>query len=460
MSGGVLTSIAAFVLAIGVLVSVHEFGHYWVARRLGFKVLRYSLGFGKPLLRRLGRDPDRIEYVLAAIPLGGYVRLLDERDGPVPAGEEHRAFNRRPPLARIAVLLAGPGANFLFAIFAYWLLFMQGVPGLKPVIGEVTPDSYAERADLRPLDEVLRVGDELTTTRQAAALGILERVVDEGRVPLEVRGGDGAIRTLVMTVPESERRALTEPGALMRGLGFEFWYPPQPAMVAEVSAGDPAAIAGLAPGDRILEVDGIRVEDYAQFVALIRARPQQPTRIAAMRGERRLEFELVPKAVIEDGRTIGRIGLGAAPGDGGGFPEHMRMVERYGPFGAAGPAVRETWHKSALTVRFLWRMVTGDVSTRNISGPINIAQYAGLTATEGFTYYLGFLALVSISLAVLNLLPVPVLDGGQIAYQLAEIVKGAPLSMEAQVVGQKVGIGLLILLMGFAFYNDISRLIG
>ncbi|MGH8250609.1 MAG: RIP metalloprotease RseP [Steroidobacteraceae bacterium] len=460
MTGGVLTSIAAFILAIGVLVSVHEFGHYWVARRLGFKVLRYSLGFGRPLLKRFGHGPDRIEYVLAAIPLGGYVRLLDERDGPVPENEAHRAFNRRPPIARIAVLLAGPGANFLFAIFAYWLLFLQGVPGLKPVIGEVIADSHAERADLRPLDEVLRVGDRPSATRQAAVLGVLEQVVDDGRVQLEVRGGDGAIREVVITVPESERRALTEPGALMQGLGFGFWYPPQPAVVAEVTSGDPAAIAGLAPGDRILEVDGAAVTDYAQFVGLIRARPGEPTRIAVMRGERRLEFALVPEPVVEDGRTIGRIGLGAAPGDGGGFPEHMRTVEQYGPFGAIGPAVRETWDKSALTVRFLWRMVTGHVSPRNISGPINIAQYAGLTATEGFIYYLGFLALVSISLAVLNLLPVPVLDGGQVAFQLVEMVKGAPLSMEAQVVGQKVGIALLILLMGFAFYNDISRLIG
>ena len=460
MTFDIITSIAAFIVAIGVLVSVHEFGHYWVARRLGFKVLRFSIGFGKPLWQRTGRDPDRVEYVLGAIPLGGYVRLLDERDGPLPPGDAHRAFNRRPPLARIAVLLAGPGANFVFAILAYWILFLQGMPGLKPVIGEVAPESHAARADLRPDDEVIRVGEQPTGTRQSAVLGILERVVEGGRVPLEVRGADGRIRSLEIVVPESERRALTEPGTLLRGLGMSFWYPPQPVVVAELTAGEPAARSGLALGDRVVAVDGIAVDEYPRFVALIRERAEQPTRLTALRDGQRLDFDLVPKAVVEDGRRVGKIGLGAALGQAGGFPDSMLAVERYGPIGAIAPAVRETWQKSALTVRFLWRMVTGHVSTKNISGPINIAQYAGLTAAEGFIYYLGFLALVSISLGVLNLLPVPVLDGGQILFQLVEMAKGAPLSAQSQVIGQKLGIAMLVALMGFAFYNDITRLFG
>jgi len=460
MSAGFLTSVAAFIVAIGILVTVHEFGHYWVARRLGFKVLRFSIGFGRPLLKRVSRDADRVEYVVAAIPLGGYVRLLDERDGQVPAGEEHRAFNRRPPLARIAVLLAGPAANFLFAVVAYWLLFMHGVPGLKPVVGAVAPDTIAARADLRPGDEITAVGGEPTPTRQAAILGILEGIVEEGRLPVTVRGEGGGERQLSISVPESERRALTEPGVLLRGLGFSFWYPPQPVVVGEIVAGMPAEEAGLRLGDRVIEVEGVPVDDYLAFVNLIRERPGLPTRLTALRDGEQLEFELVPRAVEEDGRSIGRIGLGAAAAGDGGFPDAMMTIDRHGPLGALAPAVRETWDKSALTVRFLWRMVTGDVSTKNISGPINIAQYAGLTAVEGFTYYLGFLALVSISLAVLNLLPVPVLDGGQVVFQLAEMAKGAPLSMEAQVVGQKVGIAMLVLLMGVAFYNDLSRLFG
>jgi regulator of sigma E protease len=455
---GILTSVVAFVVAIGVLVTVHEFGHFWVARRLGFKVLRFSLGFGRPLAKRVSRD--QVEYVLSAIPLGGYVRLLDERDGPVPAGEEHRAFNRRPPLARIAVLAAGPAANFLFAALAYWVLFMHGVPGLRPVVGDVAPDSFAAHADLRARDEIVAVGGDATPTRQAAVLAILERVVEEGDVSMAVRGESAGTRQLTIRVPESERRALTEPGTLLRGLGFSFWYPPQPVVIAELTPGDPAARAGLATGDRIVELDGAAVDDYQKFITEIRARPNRPTRLAAIRDGRRMEFELVPKAVEEDGRVVGRIGLGAAVGEAGDFPESMRTTERHGPIAAVLPALRETWHKSALTLRFLWRMVTGDVSTKNISGPINIAQYAGLTAVEGFTYYLGFLALVSISLGVLNLLPVPVLDGGQIVFQVAEIAKGSPLSMEAQVVGQKIGIAMLVVLMGFAFYNDLARLFG
>jgi regulator of sigma E protease len=246
----------------------------------------------------------------------------------------------------------------------------------------------------------------------------------------------------------------------MQGLGFSFWYPPQPVIVAELTAGDPAERAGLRRGDRIVEVDGIAVDDYGAFVSLIRARPGKETRLLALRDGARVAFDLVPRAEIEDGQTIGRIGLGVARDAGAEFPERMLTVERYGPLAAIAPAMREAWNKTALTVRFLWRMVTGEVSAKNISGPINIAQYAGITASEGFVYYLGFLALVSISLAVLNLLPVPVLDGGQIAFQLAEVAKGAPLSMQAQVIGQKVGIAMLVALMGFAFYNDIARLFG
>ena len=460
MSVAIITSVLAFIVAIGVLVSVHEFGHYWVARRLGFKVLRYSLGFGKPLLRRVGRDADQIEYVLAAIPLGGYVRLLDEREGPVPPGEEHRAFNRRPPLARILVLLAGPGANFLFAIAAYWILFMYGIPGLKPVIGDVTESSYAAAAGLQSDDELLSVAGQPTPTRQAAMLGILEEVAGSGRIPLSVRGRDGTTRQLEIVVPAGEQRGLTEPGILLRGLGMSFWLPPLPVVVGMLTPGDPAQRAGIQPGDHIVEVDSQPVADYTAFVAAIRARPGVSTRLTAIRAGQRISYTLVPKIVADGGRTIGQIGLGVDASAAPGFPDSMQTVERHGVLAAFVPAVRETWDKSALTVRFLWRMVTGHVSTKNISGPINIAQYAGLTANEGFNYYLGFLALVSISLAVLNLLPIPVLDGGQIVYQLVEMAKGGPLPMQAQVLGQKLGIAMLVLLMGFAFYNDITRLLG
>jgi regulator of sigma E protease len=302
-------------------------------------VLRFSLGFGKPLLKRVSRDADRVEYVLSAIPLGGYVRLLDERDGPVPPGEEHRAFNRRPPLARVAGAARRSRRQFVFAIVAYWLLFMQGIPGLKPVIGEVAPDSYAARADLRELDEITSVAGEPTPTRQAAILKLLEGVVDSGEVPFAVRRAGGETRSLVLRVPETERRALTEPGILLHGLGFSFWYPPQPVVVGELTPGFPAAAAGLAIGDRVLEVEGQPIDDYVKFVDIVRARPGEATRIAVLRNGKRLEFTLVPKSEIEEGRTVGKIGLGAALGDGGGFPEKMKTVERYGPFAAIAPSV-------------------------------------------------------------------------------------------------------------------------
>jgi len=453
-----LTAIVAFLVAIGLLVSVHELGHFAVARRLRFKVLRFSLGFGRPLWRRTGRGPDHVEYVVAAIPLGGYVRMLDERDGPVPPEDAGRSFQSRPPLARVAVLLAGPAANLLFAVAAYWVLFVHGVPGLKPVIGAVAPGSHAEAARLRDDDELLRIGTAPTPTRQGAVLALLEGIVESGSVPLRVRGSDGQTRDLVLRVPDAGRRDLTEPGELLRGLGFSFWAPPQPVLVAAIEPGGPAERAGLVAGDEIVAMDGRPVREFQEFVAYIRARPGAAVELVALRDGAQRSVRLDPAPVVEEGRTIGRIGLSVA--ERAGFPERMLTIERYGPLAAFGPALGETWQKSALTVRFLWRMLTGDVSPRNISGPINIAQYAGLTAHEGFIYYLAFLALVSVSLAILNLLPVPVLDGGQVLFQLVELIKGGPLSLQAQVLGQRLGIAMLVALMGFAFYNDITRLFG
>jgi len=458
MTETVLTSVLAFVVAIGVLVAVHEYGHYWVARKLGFKVLRFSIGFGRPLVKRIGAAPDRTEYVVAAIPLGGYVKMLDEREGPVAPEDASRSFQRRPPLARIAVLLAGPGFNFLFAVVAFWLLFMYGVPGLKPVVGDISVGSIAQSAGLDPDDTIVGVRGTPVATREAAVLGMLDALVETGRIPLEVRGEDGRMRSLVLDVPATERRALTEPGALMRGLGFSFWYPKQPVVVGQLVEGGSAAAAGLEPGDEIRAVDGERVEDFARFVELVRAHPGDTLRLDVDRGGSSMAIEVEVRAEVEEGETIGRIGM--IPGGTLRFPEWMQTEERHGPLAALGPAVEETWSKSVLTVKFLWRMVTGDVSTKNISGPINIAQYAGLSALGGLSYFLGFLALVSISLGVLNLLPIPILDGGQVLYQLAEIVKGRPLSDEIQLLGQKVGIAFLVALMGFAFYNDIARLVG
>jgi len=458
MTQAVLVSLLAFIVAIGVLIAVHEFGHFWVARKLGFKVLRFSIGFGRPLWRRTGAAPDHTEYVLAAVPLGGYVKMLDEREGPLEPGDEGRSFQSRPPLARIAVLLAGPGFNFIFAALAFWVLFMNGVPGLKPVIGEVVEGSIAQRAGLAGDDTIIAVGGERVTTREAAVLGILDVLVERGDVPLTLEDSAGRERSLMLSVPVERRLELTEPGALMSGLGFSFWYPKLPIIVGQLVEGGPAQLAGLKPGDEIYAVDGQRLDDFYRFVELLRSRPGETLRFDVLRQGSELSFDVQVQAEIEDGKTIGRIGMSS--GGSASFPESMRTEERYGPLAAVQPAIAETWSKTVLTVKFLWRMVTGDVSTKNISGPINIAQYAGLSALGGLTYFIGFMALISISLGVLNLLPVPILDGGQVIYQVAEIVKGSPLSDELQLVGQKVGIAFLVALMGFAFYNDIARLIG
>jgi regulator of sigma E protease len=456
---GLLIELLAFVVAIGVLVSVHEYGHYWVARRLGFKVLRYSIGFGRPLLKRTGRDG--IEYVLAAIPLGGYVKLADEREGPVDPADLARAFNRRPVWARLAVLAAGAGANFVFAALALWVVYMNGVPGLRPVVGEVRSGSLAASAGLAPADEITAVGDTPVATREAVVLALLSRVVDDGHVQLRVRRGASEAE-LALVVPDARRRALTEPGAFSEGLGFQFTQPHVPAVIGKVIAGGPAAVAGLAAGDLVLAVDGHPIGDFAAFQAQVSARPGTRVVLGVRRGKAELE---IPVQVGSERDTVapghplvGRIRVMAARVPA--FPPEMLTIERYGPLGAVRPALAETWSKTALTVKFLWRMITGDVSLKNVSGPISIATYAGVSALEGTTAFLSFLALISISLGVLNLLPIPILDGGQIVYQLAEALQGRPLSTRVQVLGQQLGIVLLMLLMSLAFYNDIARHFG
>jgi regulator of sigma E protease len=449
----ILSYVLAFIVAIGVLVAVHEYGHFWMARRMGIRVLRFSIGFGRPLWSK--RAASGTEYVLAAIPLGGYVKLLDEREGPVDPALLAQAYNRKPVWARILVLIAGPLANFLFAVAAYWVLFVAGVPALKPVVGEVTADSLAARAGILPGDEIVRVGSHDTTTRESAVLALLDELMKGSGIALSVRGADGDARSVELR-PDGDRRALTEPGALLPGLGFEFWYPHIPATVGKVLPGSPAERAGLREGDQILEVDGQPISDFEDLVAQVQPRPGERLELSVER-----DGDVVPVAVEvesqrEGERLVGRIGLQPAPP--ADLPEGMRTLERHPPLNALARATEKTWDMSALTVRMLWNVATGDVSVKNLSGPINIAEYAGFSARQGVLAFLSFLAVVSVSLFVLNLLPIPILDGGQIVFQLAELAKGSPLSDRAQAVGQQIGLFLLLVLMSFAFYNDLSRL--
>jgi regulator of sigma E protease len=449
-----LVFLAAFLVAIGILVAVHEFGHYWVAKKLGFKVLRFSIGFGKPLVMRVGKDADRTEYCLAAIPLGGYVKLLDEREGEVSPQELHRSFTRRPVLHRIAVLLAGPAMNLLFAAFLYAVLAMVGTEFVKPVVGQVRLDSPAAAAGLRRGDEIVRVGDRNVEDTEELQIALIRQFTDDGVIPLRVRR-DGGERALTLRV-NADRRAMTEPGKLLPGLGFDLATWNANTLVHDAPEGSAGALAGLKAGDRLLAVDGQPIANRMEFIDLVSGAPGRDISIEVERGGQRLRIVAAVPRVIEQGKPIGRLGILLEEGPQN-WPPGLVETHRSGPIDAVVGGVAKTWEMSSLTVQMLWRIVTGQVSAKNISGPISIAEFAGISAYLGLTAFLAFLAIISVSLGVLNLMPVPLLDGGQVVYQLVEAVKGTPLSERAQLLGQQVGIALLVVLMSLAFYNDISR---
>jgi regulator of sigma E protease len=446
--------VAAFLVAIGILVAVHEFGHYWVAKKLGFKVLRFSIGFGKPLLMRVGKDADRTEYCVAAIPLGGYVKLLDEREGEVSAAELHRSFTRRPVIHRIAVLLAGPAMNLLFASLLYAVLAMVGTEIVKPVVGQVRLDSPAAIAGLQRGDQIVRVGDRRVEDTEELQLALIRQFTDDGVIPLRVRR-DGGERSLTLRVAE-DRRAMTEPGRLLPGLGFDLATWNAATLVSEVPAGSAGARAGLQPKDRVLAVDGQPVANRMEFISMVSGAPDRDISIEVERNGARLRIVAAVPRVTEQGRPIGRLGITLEEGPQT-WPPGLVETHRLGPFDAVASGAAKTWEMSTLTVQMLWRIVTGQVSAKNISGPLSIAEFAGISAYLGPTAFLAFLAIISVSLGVLNLMPVPLLDGGQVVYQLVEAVKGTPLSERAQLFGQQIGIALLVVLMSLAFYNDISR---
>jgi regulator of sigma E protease len=450
----ILVIIVAFLVAISILVAVHEFGHYWVAKKLGFKVLRFSIGFGKPLLTRVGKDPDRTEYCLAAIPLGGYVKLLDEREGEVSSSELHRSFTRRPVAHRIAVLLAGPAMNLLFASLLYAILAMVGTEIVKPVVGQVRLDGPAAAAGLQRGDQITRVGNRNVADTEELNIALLRQFTEDGVVPLRVRRG-GAERSITLRVTE-DRRLLTEPGKLLPGLGFDLATWTANTLVHAAPESSAGARAGLRAGDRILAVDGQPIANSSAFVAIVSASPGRDISIEVERGGERLRIVAPVPRVIDQGRTIGRLGISLEEGPIS-WPPGLMELHRLGPIDAAVSGVAKTWEMSALTLQMLWRMLTGQVSAKNISGVVSIAEFAGISAYLGVTAYMAFLAIISVSLGVLNLMPVPLLDGGQILYQAVEAIKGSPLSERTQLYGQQIGIALLVLLMSLAFYNDISR---
>ncbi len=446
-----------FAVAVSLLVTVHEFGHFWVARRLGLKVLRFSVGFGKPLLARRGRDG--VEYWLCPIPLGGYVKMLDEREGPVPPEDLPRSFTRQHPLRRVLVLLAGPGANFLFALVVLAAMFWaSGVTRWRPIVGRVEPGSIAARAGLQPGERILTVNGTSVDSQSQVRMRLLEVMSGSGKADLTVRA-DGQTRPIALDVSNPEaRRKLTGPAGPLAGLGLHFAGPTLPPVLGRVLPGGPAARAGLAAGDRIVAVDGRPMKDFEAVVRAISPNPGKTLAITYSRGGVERTVQVSVASVTAQGAQIGRIEA-EAPATLH-YPPNLVRHDRLGPLAALGAASGRIWTLTVLQGRLLWRMMLGRVSIKNLGGPLTIAQEAGQSASAGAGSFLGFLVLISLEIGFLNLLPIPLLDGGQVVFQLVEWVKGAPLSERAQIIGQQVGIALLIVLMGVALFNDIARQFG
>ncbi len=449
----IVQTILVTLATLGVLVTIHEFGHFWVARRCGVRVLRFSVGFGQPLWRRRGRDGT--EYVIAAIPLGGYVKMLDEREGDVPPELLGESFNRKPVQQRLAIVAAGPLANFLLAILVYWLLFMGGVTGVAPLIGEVTPRSLAETAGLEAGQEIIAVDGRPTPTREALHRRLMQRIGESGPLRLSVKYANSDI-VYESTVELERWLAGDEAPDVVRGLGVELWYPPVEAVVAEVVADSPAARAGLQPGDRVVAVDDVQIDGWAQWVEYVRARPGQQLDLRLVRAGVERQLTLVPARKIDDaGVAYGQVGVAVQPPQ---WPEQMLREFSYSPLGALLEAGRRTGEMSLFFLESVKKMVLGEMSPKNLSGPVTIAKVASASASAGWEAYVGVLALLSISLGVLNLLPIPVLDGGHILYGLAEWIRGRPLSERVQLLGYQVGLFIIVGVMLLALYNDLMRL--
>ncbi len=450
-----LFTLLATIVALGLLVTIHEYGHFWVARRCGVKVLRFSVGFGSPLVR--WHDRQGTEFVIAAIPLGGYVKMLDEREGEVAPEEVDQAFNRKDVRKRIAIVAAGPAANFLLAIVAFWLIAVFGITTIAPVLGPVQPGSVAERAGLQQGLEVVEVDGVATRSWHEVNLQLIRRLGETGQLRVMAREEEGATPRAYTLELQDWLRGADQPDPI-EALGLSTWQPQVLPRIGQVSADGAAAAAGLQQDDLITEIDGQPVDDWVgQVVPRIQASPGEPLVLGIERDGRRMSLTVVPDSREQGERMVGFIGAGVAAFE---WPEHMIRTIEYNPLVAISVAARQTWNMTALTLESLKKMITGLVSAKNLSGPITIAKVAGASAKSGPESFLSFIAYLSISLGVLNLLPIPVLDGGHLVYYTAEWIRGKPLSERIQAWGLQIGLTLIVGVMVFAIYNDISRLGG
>ena len=467
-----LQSIIALIVTLSILVTIHEYGHYWVARRCNVHVLRFSVGFGKPLFVKRGAVPRSMqedkgcssqvndnqslkatEFVVAAIPLGGFVKMLDEREGFVPDHQKHLAFNNKSVLQRIAIVSAGPLANFLLAIVAYWMLFLVGVTGIVPKLGEVDPESKAGYAGIQSGDEILAVDGNPVRTWADVNLRLFERLSESGSIVITVKEGSDFEEKHVIPI-NNWLRGIDEPQPV-RALGLQLSYPQIPAIVGDVVAGGRAAKAGLVTGDIIVEVNNTKIETWTDWVHMIQRSPEQTMVLSLLRDDQLVELLVVPEEKEIEGEMLGFIGVSrkSIP-----FPDEMQTRVTYPAHLALWAAVERTWDITKFTLVSIKKMIMGAISPKNISGPITIAQLANATAQSGLESFIGFLALLSISLGVLNLLPIPVLDGGHLLYYFFELITGKPVPERVQLWGLQLGMFLIMCIMLLAFYNDLTRL--
>ena len=448
-----IQTILVTVFSLAVLVTIHEYGHFWVARRCGIKVLRFSVGFGKALYS--WHDKQGTEYVIAAIPLGGYVKMLDEREGDVPEHERHMAFNQKTVWQRLATVAAGPLANFLLAIVAYWFVFAGGVSGVAPVIDHVEPGSVADLAGLEAGQEIMALDGHSTPTWEALHLRLLDRIGETGTISFTVQYPNSSVQ-YQSDAEISEWLSGDEVSDLMKGLGIKLYRPKFVPIIDQVVEGSPAEAAGLKTGDIITEADGIVMTEWSEWVDYVRSRPEQTINVTLLRSGQEQVLALTPaKKLDENNEPYGQVGVSVQWPE---WPEEMRRDYQYGYLAAASAALERTWDMSVFTLESIKKMLMGLISPKNLSGPITIAKVATASANSGLEAYLSFIALLSVSLGVLNLLPIPVLDGGHILYGLIEVVTRRPVSERIQVLGYQLGFFIIIGVMMLALYNDISRL--
>ncbi|MGO2373441.1 MAG: sigma E protease regulator RseP [Pseudoalteromonas prydzensis] len=446
-----LWNLGSFILALGILVTVHEYGHFWVARKAGVKVLRFSIGFGKPLIK--WHDKYDTEYVIAAIPLGGYVKMLDERVDDVPAEQRHLSFNAKSVQARIAIVAAGPMANFIFAIFALAVMYMVGVQSVKPVVGTITEGSRAEQAGLMPSQHIVKIGDDNIATWQDATFALMASL-GEKSVAVTVR--DEQFQEQVKTLDIDGWKLDQQDVPPLASLGIVPFRPQATLTVATVSANSAAAAANLQAGDEIIAVNGETMTDWTQLVNVIQQSANKSLQFSVKRQDTIERINVTPQGQRNnDGQLQGFLGVAPVVEK---WPDGYIETRHYGPLDSMVLGVSETWRLISLSFDMIGNLITGQVSVKNLSGPVGIAVGAGTSVSYGLVAFLSFLALISVNLGVFNLLPLPVLDGGHLMYYIIELFRRKPVSEKTQEFGFKVGALLLIFLTCFALFNDVSRL--